>query len=619
MTRAFLSVAGEDIARARLLADSLSSQLRYLYTDTGKDAADMWEEERQALRESTVVVIYWSKNYLRKKGTAREIAYIAELLNTRKVGHPVIVRLDDTDLTATIDLPGDELHGRALLTPLTNRWRALATPFDADLVQRVVSELLIDNGTLAAPEFDRSSTIREISQLSAISLRQVKPVVWINGHEGYGRRYIADKFMRSFDPNSRRIEITFSDADGPLQPLLRLRSRAFRATESELLALVKASPDTYGGAREVSLLTQDITTLANSGVHVVFKLDAFHPDAARWIPRWLIDWCSTLTPTTRPLLFIIAQFGLSPALLRGTPLGAALSPYQVASLSFEEAKGYSARLTALYDDNPSRWSEEDIERLADAAFGNIYLLIGMARDRSRAKDLRLEPIEAPFEEHAFTQRLNNYLNLCVDNIRSLPDAMEIVLTLLDLTLVQYDDLKILFPRANLPVILSKLLELGLLETPTDGLYRVPALLARRLYSRLNPALFESTEGISRQQRLLRLLNSSPSSDLASDSVFLRIEARIRSTLLAAEDPKTGPYAAFMSPSYLLHAAIRSYDRQSYSQALTSLHRSFEKPILDVSCFDTLGLLPHERTKRKICCALFSCLKNRGATIRGDKS
>ena len=121
MNRAFFSVAGEDVAKASDIAADFASNQIYLYDETGQDAVDMWREEATELRASTVFVIFWSASYLKKKGTLREIRLAVELLELRRLGHPLIVRLDDTPLNSVGDRPGDESHGVEILAPLRFR------------------------------------------------------------------------------------------------------------------------------------------------------------------------------------------------------------------------------------------------------------------------------------------------------------------------------------------------------------------------------------------------------------------------------------------------------------------------------------------------------------------
>lgn len=274
MGKAFFSVAGEDVEKAREIAAEFAANQVYLYDESGQHAADMWEEEAKELQDSTVLVIFWSVNYLKKKGTLREIRLAVELLDHRKLGHPLIVRLDDTPLTSVGNLAGDESDGVQLLAPLIERWRALPLPFDNKNTIANVERLLISNGTAAPPEFDRSGVLQTLNQLAQTSPREIKPVIWISGHEGYGRRFIVEKYMRLFDPNSKRIEAALLDSDGPLQALLRLRGRDFGANVAELETLISNSKDGHGGAIESSLLTQAVQDISAKGGHVIFTIEA---------------------------------------------------------------------------------------------------------------------------------------------------------------------------------------------------------------------------------------------------------------------------------------------------------------------------------------------------------
>lgn len=584
--RAFLSVAGEDIAHARQLATCFTPNLTYLYERSGELAADLWEEESAALRNSSVVVIFWSKSYIKKRGTLREIRLMAELLEQRALGHPLILRLDDTPLNALADFPGDRAHGLSVLAPLVERWRATSLPYDASAAEAALERLLINNGANTAPELDRSTLVQELTRSVTVSLRQVKPVVWISGHEGYGRRFFVDRFMRTFDPNSRRLEIAISDADGPLQALLRVRSAGQQATEEELLKLAQNAPATYGGPVEAKLLTEAARQVTAKGQHLVFRLEAAHTDASGWIPKWIVDWFAELPAGARPLVFVVAQFAFPAGLASGSPAGQKLAQLQIPSLTYEEAIAYASRTTSIFDTNPDRWTTEHLESLADAAEGNIALLIAISRDRCGLPDLRLAPARSSEQEHAFTEKLTSHLNACVGHLRDIPDALEVLLTLIDLVLVSHPDLKVLFPEADLSNILGRSLELGLIESPGDGLYQVPRLVQRRLYSRVSSINNVISEEVSRPKRLLRLL-AAPSRPNEAGDVFQRIEARIRSSLAATGEAPDGRLNAFVSSGYLFHSAIRAYDRQAYENALKLLRlcsRSLEKfPELNTRC------------------------------------
>jgi tetratricopeptide (TPR) repeat protein len=584
--RAFLSVAGEDVAAARRLASAFTPNLIYLYEQSGQHAADLWAEESAALRDSSVVVIFWSKSYLKKKGTLREIALIAELLDKRVLGHPLIVRLDDTALSAVAESPGDPLHGQPVLAPLTERWRALPIPYESHQVEHSLEQLLIDNGLGKQPDHDRSTLIQSLTQAVSISLRQIRPIVWVFGHEGYGRRFLIDRFMRTFDPNSRRLEIPLSDADGPLQALLRVLSSGLRATEAELTAVAKRATAAYGGQAEVTQLTECVQKITASGQHLVFRLEPIHTDASGWIPKWMIDWFSEVPTTSRPLVFVAAQFAYPAGLLNGSSGASKIASFAVPSLTFEEAKSYAVRLTSIFDKSPDRWTEPDIDGVVDAAAGTIALLISIARERCQLADLRLAPPPLLSDDHPFTQKLNAHLNVCVDLLKQMPDALELLATLVDLVLVSYDDLRTLFPKAELPSVLGRCFELGLIESPADGQYQVPRLVHRRLYSYLLSVQGLATESITRAKRVLRLM-ADRSQPIEGGDVFQRIETRIRSSLSVSGEVPDGRFEPFISASYLFHAAIRAYDRQLYDQALKLLRlciRSIDNfPELNTKC------------------------------------
>jgi tetratricopeptide (TPR) repeat protein len=568
MTKAFISVAGEDVEKAREVAKEFTANLIYLYDESGQHGVDMWNEEANALRASSVMLIFWSKDYLKKKGTLREIRLAVELLEQRKLGHPIIVRLDDTPLDGRGELQGDESNGVQLLKPLTERWRTLPLPFSAEVVIRSLESLLIDNGMLAPPEFDRTDATKRLTELGQISPRELRPAYWISGYQGYGRRFVVERFMRAFDPNSKKVEVTMSDADGPLAVLLRLSSRGLATPISDLEVLSAACKDGYGGQHETEKVVQAIDAISGRGMHVVIYFEALHADANRWVPQWLLNLMRLLSASRKPKVFFIAQFDFPAALLKDSDLRARTAAFRLPSIEFEEAKTYAYRLTGLFDSNPNRWQPTDIERLADDGQGNLSLLIAIGRYRSLAIDLRIASDQQLDTDHLFAAKINQHLDVCVEQIRNIPDSFELLRVLDDLQLVSFEDLKILFPKADLVTVLNKCLEFGLLEVPNESMYRIPRLILRRLVTRLAFAQGHTSESIGRHERLARLVNS-PVRQKPDEPIFERIETRIKSELLSTGESK-GQYSKFVTAAYLLHAGIRSYDRQDFAAALKLL-------------------------------------------------
>jgi tetratricopeptide (TPR) repeat protein len=552
---------------ARALAKQFTPNLIYFYEQSGRHGADFWEEEMTALRGSTVVVIFWSANYLRKNGTIREMALVLELLQAGRLGHPLILRLDETSLNASANLPGNVADGEVILAPLAERWRALPAPVDIAMAASVLEQLLISNASRVPPEFDRSELLQLLTASSTLDVRHVRPIAWIAGHDGLGRRFLVERFMRTFDPNSRRIEVAVYDSDGPLQLLLRVRSAGLGSSETELRTLAAEAPDQYGGTRQIELLTKALEEITAAGRHVVARMEPTHFDASGWIPAWILDWFATLGSSQRPLIFIVAQFAFPTALLRSVTFSTKVASVHVASLSFEDSTTYASRLTSFFDKEPNRWSIADIESIADASEGRIALLIAIAKERCQLPDLRSAPATTIADEHVFAEKVNSYLNTCAEYLRATPDALELLLFLIDLVLVSYDDLRVLFPKADLPTVLSKCIELGIVECPSDGLYQVPRLVQRRLYSRVSSKSNATTESLARPDRMLRLAKQQPQ---GGADPYQGIESRIRSALLVSTDFESKDYSLFLSAGYLLHAAIRTYDRQQYQQSLLLL-------------------------------------------------
>ena len=432
-----------------------------------------------------------------------------------------------------------------------------------------LERLLIENGTLMPPELNRSSVLQTLTQTGQTTPRDVKPVFWISGHEGYGRRFMIEKFMKQYDPNSKRFEIALLDSDGPLQALFRLKGRSTAVTESALEAIVLSGKSGLGGPAEIGELVKTVDDIALKGGHVVITFEALSQDTSRWIPNWLLEWLEAVPVGRKPKLFVVAQFGFPPGLLRRSSLALCVAPYQIPSLDFDESKNYVYKLTSFFDQTPDRWQSEDIEGVVDDAGGTISLLIAMARNRSLASDLKTYAGRDSDVGTTFVIKLNHYLDRCAEHIRKVTDSIPILKALIDLQLLAFDDLKLMFPNADVHTVLGLLIQLGLAESPTEGLYRVPRLVVRRLDARLRAHDAASSDSFSQRQRFELLFK--PQSAMASREPLVdKIETRIRAHLLSGDPVANSPVAKFITVSYLLQAGIRAYHRPDYSSSLRLL-------------------------------------------------
>ena len=224
--------------------------------------------------------------------------------------------------------------------------------------------------------------------------------------------------------------------------------------------------------------------------------------------------------------------------------------------------------------------------MADDSDGTLSLLISLARSRSLASDLKTFVGDQSVIQLAFTVKLNNYLDGCLAQIRATPDAVVALRVVSDLQLVSFSDMKIMFPRADLHSLLGKLLDLGLLEVPSDALYRVPRLVVRRLDIRLDVKAAPSSDSLVIHDRFKRLFEKGLVAG-AKEPLIDRIEARVRAALLTGTSASDSHVAKFITASYLLQAGIRAYDKQDYEGALRLLrdcvrHRS-EFPEINTRC------------------------------------
>lgn len=563
MRKAFFSVSGEDQPIAEKLAKNFRPDLMYLYSHTGEIGAEIWKEVEEKLRECHLFVIFWSKHYVSKPGTIREILRASELLRQNVIKGVLIIRLDETPLDEKSPDPTDG-KSKTLLSPFSNKFRALELPFDFKQAEALLDQQLLNLDESAPPILPRPFLDAGLDKAFKIDHRRTHPVVWVSGREGYGRRSLIHRVMKNYLPNSVGIEIELVDVDTSQQLLLRIYSLALNAPESDLEQLAVLSPE-----EQISEIEKALNELANRKRFLIIKIDRISPEG-RSVQPWLANVLCNLKNLTWPYVFIVAPFPADNDLRK--TLGDKFCDYTVEPLSHEEATDLCNRLLSHFDQNPQRWTDEHCRRVVAAAGGTPSLLVSIVRAVCLAPSLSWLDSISDAQQENFTAKLDAFILTALQQIpQDGQPERKILRLLIDLRLLDYFTLLELFEGNETSIVspIETLANLGLIEHFDDNLFRVPHLIARRLRSLLISEVLNSFAN-----RAMQHFARKTEKHIDASHGYIRIEAKINSSLKSGIVPPEN-LKKFVTAAHLFMAGLAQYRNRRFNSALALLRNTYE--------------------------------------------
>jgi tetratricopeptide (TPR) repeat protein len=559
----FFSVSSTDIAFAEEVWKRLPADWVYIYSKTGEEGAHLWDEiSRGELPHSRLLVIFWSKNYIKAKGCIKEILQAKDLVQD---GHlrAVVLRLDDfpikwkndfgVDAKPMFEALGAMLEYRTSL-PNCSLQQAIG------LVQRLAEPILGSNHP-RLPRHDLHQTLRGVVQKDRFSFY---PAIWVSGFNGVGRETLIRDFNRSFAPNGRGVIIEVNEASLPKQTRLRIESEAFGA-DRERLHKINALPVDD----EARAVADSIERVFASGDYVIFRHSRLTEENVE-LPEWLDDVVSALSPSTRPKLFIISQMPIFAE--RRTRCRESLVAQRVPTVDEHQLTEFSYQLIAHFDKNPLRWTDSEIERVVLASGGTIGLLVSLVRAASGIEDFdQIDQLIAA-DARDMAASITVYVRWAFAQLREFDDEQRLLLFLTDISPCDVTDLeKIIAPGRPILRVLGKLLELGLIEREGEGLYRLTPLLARRLNRDLiRPDLLVWLRGT------LNAFLKKPIEIDDGGHEYLRIESRIQASILTESVELPNRILDFVSAAHWFQAGVRLYHARRRVPAYRILKKAYLK-------------------------------------------
>lgn len=559
----FFSVASKDIALAEDVWGRFPDDWVYIYSKTGEEGAHMWDEiSRRELPKSQLFVVFWSKNYLTATGCVREILQAQELIGQGRL-RSVVLRLDDTPITWKDDM-GEETKPvySALASMLDYRTSAphVTSGNAIELIQRVAGPLLKSDH----PRLPRHALLQTLRGAVKMDRFKYYPAVWISGFNGVGRETLIKDFKRSFTPNGRGVVIDIDETSLPKQARLRIESEAFGADRKRLRELNALQSDD-----ESKPLADVIERVFSAGDYLIFRHNRVVEENVE-LPDWLDDVVNTLTPGTRPKLFIISQLPL--LVDRRTRCRNSMVAQRVPTIDEHDMTEFCYQLIGFFDNEPGRWSDAEVERIVRASGGTVGFMVSLVRAASTIEDFdQIEQVIAS-DSGSMSIMITVYVRWAFSQLRDFEDEQRTLLFLDSISPCGIGDIeKVVEPKRPILRVLGKLLELGLIEREGDELFRLTPLLARRLNRD-----FIRADLLSWLRSALVEFVKKPFELEDDRHEYLRIESRIQAAILTDSNDLPASVVEFVSAAHWFKAGIRLYHARRLLPAYRLLKKAYAK-------------------------------------------
>jgi tetratricopeptide (TPR) repeat protein len=557
----FLSVSSKDEAFARYIWEKLPADWAYLYSTSGDEGAELWDEiSRREIPASKFFIVFWSKDYVTATGCVRELSQAAELVADGMLS-PLILRLDDFPITWNDALPS-ELEPvysdlKRLLDVRTSRPNI--TRDDANhLVQRFIEPAM----DVAHPMFSRDDILEPMRSAAQKERFKCFPAMWISGFPGAGRTTLVKQLNRSMTPNGRIISIDINAASLPLQVCLKLESLGLGA-DIERLQYVQEAEE----AALPSGVAARIDRIFQAGNYVVFRHEMILQNNVD-LPEWFDEVVGALASSQRPKLFIVSQMPLS--IDRRKACFDKLAEQRVPGFSSYEVTPFTESLLAHFDPQPDRWTAKAVDDMIEAAQGNLGLLVTLVQAASSVIDLGEVDELVAHAKNTALQSIAYYVDWAFGTLHDDIQCQRLLLFLNDVSPCDPQDLSAIFEEAGGSIlnIISKCMKIGFVERD-GGLYRLTPFLSGRLARHL-----VRTDLVDWRRSVIENFAKSPIEFETQKNEFIRIEARIQAALWTGNDEIPKSIEKFISASHWFQAGVRLYHAGQHPAAHRLLKKAF---------------------------------------------
>jgi|GEM_PF-6349925 len=564
----FFSVSGAETSLASKVWEKFPSNDIYLYSRSKDSGEWMWDDIERELSSANGIVIFWSKAYLANEGTRKELLRAKHLFGQyAQLRHALIVRLDDTPIHASpSSSPADAETYSALQSFTSATWYSQAggdTDEITDLVDRLL--LRVHGSESRPPLLRRPHLLDSLKRATRAPSGKITPVVWVEGLNGNGRRYLIRESHREYSPDAIPIEISFSETNLPKQLALRIASEALQYDEASLSRLNDdPALNTYAGIGPL------VDECDRRNKYLVLVQTSLPTVTAQTIPEWLLDSLACIRPVRRPKVYVVSSVSCPPKLLAEHP--DTISRVRVPWLTDDELSTFTDQLINHFDsERAGRWTNDLRQTVAEASGGTAKLLVDMVRGAARLDSLRDLEKWAGLKAEQFSERLSSFISWSLSQLPPDGTELQILRLMRDISPVSH---QVLIELVGGPVnsSLTKLLELGVIECLDEDVFQMSPLLRRRINRSLN-AFSESAE-----KKVIEALRSfaarKRSYSSSSSHIYLDIEAAVISGVRINGRPPEA-VAKYVSAAQYFEVGLRLYDIGKRRDAFPLLKRAFE--------------------------------------------
>lgn len=478
-TPVFLSVGGkEDAAFAREVHFQLGEALAYHYQITGEETKNFRVEIEGKINQCRIMVVFWSHDYLRSEAALLELAYFrkvseSEASSDRQV--IIVSRFSD----------GPDIQGK-WKNPITQkeefvlgRWRneraidAGADPYHiAQIIRRRLEHLKVIEDVLIPRGWITDQFHGEIEQPEYTA----RELVFVTGLEGHGRRTALRQFMRQSYAHRVERVISLDSIDEPEDLLIRLMqvTALSASARNDILKEIDGKGTTVN--KEIRRILHQAR---DSKSFYVIAIDRFPGVDSVRIPRWLSDVLSVFKTGNAPIIFVVTSSPVTDELLAHYPLAGRV---RIPGLDEDEINQLVYRLVQE-DPNPVRWTQEKKMAVVKAAGSSPALCKSIMRSLASEQTLDFVEKIAARADHAFGQVLAGLMTHWVNYYRARTSdlyALRVIEKLGVASKEALDEILQTVVDEHGQIDLYTLRDHGLVEQLSDGIYRIPPLIQRRL-------------------------------------------------------------------------------------------------------------------------------------------
>jgi len=563
----FFSFAGDTKEVAERLKGKFSDELVYCYSRIGVDGDSFPAEILSEVRQCELFVIFWSSAYvasdLARPWCRRELLTAVRRHANGNLQKVLLLQCDATPFTSEIVDPEtgaimDALKG------VRDESRAFSHPFRERAVEERLAHELAQLGAIDHPILPRSDYQAQLRDTLATRGRTKTPVVFVHGYHGSGRRTLIKTVMEVDFRHLTPFVLGLDRAEGPEDLLRLVWGEVLQKSVAEQRLMMKdiqEHPDALP-----RYYTQLGTHLAGLRGYLILAND--DPiDVGAVVPHWVVDLLSKLQPTVQPLVFLVVGRSLPSYMRRLIPEGGEVP---VPSLEDAESTELIRMIVGAVDPlRPERW-EPHIPTIVSAGGNNAKLLVDIVKVASRRASLDFLRRDAQAQLERFDERLQRVLEWGWSEIESDIGSIQLldVLNLLGSTDIAALEDIFTHDRTKVGQWLYRLTEVGLVESLSESVYRVPRALARRLNTFLAGAA-SRTRSHDLLKRFARAVNVG-ADEHGGVILTNKLQARLASDTEIDDDD-----LVFVTTAMLFRSGWQRYRLGQYSAALKLLRRAFE--------------------------------------------